>query len=152
MDRKKCYLLKTNAFNPYGSVTSTCSHKTSTLQWSVKQRSRCSSQQNKPHIMTDVFVICLYHLLCTQFSINDSPFLWDIGLRPRFIQDTRQQGDGDGSQMVQEPCMDFVWSCCFVRIDITKGCIDLVRQYPQQVWLAGCSSTKSNPVNANNQF
>ena len=28
--------------------------------------------------------------------------------------------------MVQEPWMDFVWSYCFGRIDITKGCFDLV--------------------------
>ena len=28
--------------------------------------------------------------------------------------------------MVQEPWMDFVWSCCFGWIDIMKGCFDLV--------------------------
>ena len=28
--------------------------------------------------------------------------------------------------MVDEPRMDFVWPCCFGRIDITNGCFDLV--------------------------
>ena len=50
----------------------------------------------------------------------------DFGLHPRFVEDTRQQGDGDWAQIVQEAWMDFVWSCCFGRTDITKGCFDLV--------------------------
>ena len=28
--------------------------------------------------------------------------------------------------MVLEPWMDFILSCCFGRIDITKGCFDIV--------------------------
>ena len=59
-------------------------------------------------------------------DVGYSPFLRDFGLRPRSVEDERQQGDGDRAQMVQEPWMDFVWSCCFGRIYITKGCFDHV--------------------------
>ena len=58
--------------------------------------------------------------------VGCSPILWYFCLLPRLVEGTCQHRGADRAHMVHESWMYFVWCYCFVRLDITKDCIDRV--------------------------
>ena len=55
--------------------------------------------------------------------VSYSPFLRDSDLGPRFVRDSRQQGDGDRIQMAQEPGWNLPRRAALVGLILRKAAL-----------------------------
>ena len=74
-------------------------------------------------------------------DVDYSPLLGFLGLRPRFVEDTRQQEYGDRAQMVQEPWMNFSGPAAVVGLILRSAALTSSVEMPSHT-----SGTITSPL------